>query len=92
MIDKTIKSRVDKECVVCGKAMNVILYADHSYRGGHYFGKTPIASKKEWVIARKAGTHTAMIGDWEMQIMNKDPKPYKFAEYWECPTCYWGGK
>jgi len=92
MINKTIRKRVNKDCVVCEKAMSVILYDDKSYRGGHYFGKTPIASKKEWAKARKAGTHIYNLCGLEIQVMNKDPKPYKFSEYWECPACYWGGK
>ncbi len=27
------------------------------------------------------------MGCW-VDVMNKEPKPYKQAEYWECPSCY----
>jgi hypothetical protein len=36
---KTIVKRFSRDCVICGKKMNVKVYKDHSYRGGHYFGK-----------------------------------------------------
>jgi hypothetical protein len=92
MSKKTIRKHVNKKCSVCPSQMDVIIYSDRSYRGGHYFGKIPLISKKEWAKANKFGTHTSMIGDWEIQVMNKDPKPYGHIEYWECQKCYWSGK
>ena len=89
---KTIKKRVVHKCSICGKEIRVIVYADRSYRGGHRFGKIPLISKKEWEKAKKFGTHTFMLAGMEMQVMNKDPRPYAHVEYWECPKCYWGGK
>lgn len=67
----------------------VYLYSNNRYRGGHYFGKVPLCTKSEWAKALKAGTHKAKIDDWEIAVLNKDPKPYDFVEYWECPKCYW---
>jgi hypothetical protein len=61
--------------------MRVILYNDRSYRGGHYFGKMPMISKKEWAKAHKFGTRTSMLQGLEIQVMKKDPKPYGHFEY-----------
>jgi len=91
MANINIKKRTIKKCSVCGKQINLIMYKDHSYRGGHYFGEAPLITKKEWARVSKFGTRTSMIGDWEIQVMKKDPKPYGHVEYWECPTCYWRG-
>lgn len=85
---KIIKSRLEKSCSICARKIKVILYTDRSYRGGHYFFKVPISTKAEWAKAIKAGTRVSKIGDLKMNVLKKDPKPYKFIEYWECPTCY----
>ena len=45
MINKLKLRQLRKVCVICGKQMKVILYNDHSYRGGHYFGKVSLAGK-----------------------------------------------
>jgi hypothetical protein len=44
---KEIRERILKQCAWCGKDMTVILYTDKSYRGGHYWGKIGVYSKKE---------------------------------------------
>lgn len=36
-LTKTIKERIERHCIVCATKIKVILYADRSYRGGHYF-------------------------------------------------------
>jgi|GEM_PF-4360994 len=33
--------QMKKTCAVCGKGIAVILHSDHTYVGGHYFGKIP---------------------------------------------------
>jgi hypothetical protein len=86
---KKIIRRLNKTCSVCGRKMKVVLYKDRTYRGSHYFGKIPLHTKKELNKALKAGTYKERIGDWEIEVLNKDPKPYKYKEYWECPKCYW---
>ena len=86
---KTSK-RLKKTCLVCGKKITVYSYPDHTMRGGHYFGKMPLYTKKELDRADKGGTRKKFVGDWEMNVMIISPKPYGHAEYWECPTCYRG--
>ena len=89
MAKKEKIKRLDKTCSICGRKIKVILYKDRSYRGGHYFGKTPLYTKKEFNKALKAGTREENIGGLEIEVLKKDPKPYGYEEYWECPKCYW---
>lgn len=89
---KSIKDRLNKECSICGRRIKLIRYENHSYRGGHYFGKVELCTKKEEARARKFGTTMRIIDGMEIHVARKDPKPYSFYEYWECPKCYWGGK
>ena len=76
-----IIDRMKKSCVICGAAMKVILYNDRSYRGGHYFGKIPLQSKREVLRALKAGTHSIKMGNHTLNVLNRDPKPYGKFEY-----------
>ena len=91
MVQDLLKTkRIKKQCAVCGKQMEVLSRPNKTYRGGHYFGEIPISSKKEMKKAIAAGTHKSKIGKMTIEVLNKDPKPYKYLEYWECPKCYWG--
>lgn len=89
---KTIKEILDKNCAVCGRKIRVFLYSNRSYRGGHYFGKIPLYTKKEINKALKSGVRKSKIGSLEIEVLKKDPKPYDSSEYWECPKCYWKNK
>ncbi len=86
---KLIKDRLEKECSVCVRKIHIIQYTDRSFRGGHYFFEIPISTKTEWERVLKAGTHTYKRDGFEFEIINKEPKAYKYVEYWECPKCYW---
>ncbi len=87
---KKIKKRLEKFCAVCGQKMKIISYADRTYRGGHHFGRFPLCTKKAVNEVLKAGTKKETIFGMEIQVLKKDPKLYRYAEYWECPKCYWG--
>lgn len=87
---KTIAGHLSRQCAICGRKMRVILYQDHSYRGGHHFGKIPLHRKGEMEKALKAGTRKSKIGNMTIKVLKRDPKPYAYVEYWECPKCYWG--
>jgi len=86
---KEIIKRLDKTCACCERRIKVILYKDRTYRGGHYFRKTGLYTKQELNKALKTGTKKENLGGLEINVLKKDPKPYKYAEYWECPKCYW---
>ena len=49
---KEIIKRLKKNCVCCGKKINVILYQDKSYRGGHYFGKILNNKNEYWECSK----------------------------------------
>jgi hypothetical protein len=87
---KIIIKRLNKTCACCASPIKVIIYSKKDYRGGHYFGKIPICTEKEWAKARKAGTKPWNLHGTILHVMKKDPIPYKFEECWECPKCYWG--
>ena len=82
------EKRMKKSCAVCGTEISVILHVNRTYTGGHYFGKIPLHTKKEMLRAMKAGTHKVRFAGGTINVMNKDPKPYRFVEYWECEKCY----
>ena len=84
-----ISNHIIRQCVVCGKNAKIILYSGGKYRGGHYFGKIPIYTNKAWKEAINAGTHKSKLMGKMINVMNKDPKPYGYAEYWGCSKCYW---
>ena len=86
---KIIERRIVRQCSICGKDAKVTVYKNRKYRGGHYFGKIPLFTEKAWKEARAAGTHKSKLFGKSIDVMNKDPKPYDYAEYWECPKCYW---
>ncbi len=86
---RVINNRLQKQCAVCGRDIKIVIYTDRKYRGGHYFGKIPLHSEKELRKALSFGTKT-LKGFPSIQVMNKDPKPYRLEEYWECPSCYRG--
>ncbi len=86
---KSIKKRVNKTCSMCGKEINVIIYTGTTYRGGHFFGKVGLTTKKAEMEAHKAGTRLYNFHGTILRVMSKDSVPYKYVEDWECPKCYW---
>lgn len=84
IITKTIKKRATKICSCCAKQINVILYNDKTYRGGHYFGKVPLCDKNSY---KKTTTKIDRKTGWNIVI---GLKVKERVEYWECPKCYWG--
>lgn len=88
---KVIKKRLQKVCAICGKAIKVIIYSTRAYRGGHFFGKMPLTTKKADLEAMKAGFRLVKYGDRVLRVCRKVAKPYGHFEYWECPRCYWRG-
>jgi len=86
---RPIRKRLEKQCSICGKTFKLISYTDCSYRGGKYFGKVPLFTRKEMKRVHKLGTKMEKLDTREIQVLKKDPKPYGYAEYWECAKCYW---
>jgi hypothetical protein len=86
---KEIIQRLQKSCSICSRKIKLILYKDRGYRGGHYFGKTPLYTKAELDKIDFNDTKKVKIHGLTFNVLKKDPKPYSYAEYWECPKCYW---
>jgi hypothetical protein len=90
---KNLFRKIIRDCADCGKKMTVYIYADkkkNNYRGGHYFGKIGICSKKENAKMFKSGTRKSKFGKLVLNVYKYEHKPYKYLEHWECPRCYWG--
>jgi|SRR3989344_3366901 len=77
-----------RNCAVCGKSIIVILRGNVIRRGGYYFGKVGISSKREVNRVMKLGTVKKRLGNRFVNVFKKDPKPYKYVEYWECARCF----
>lgn len=86
---RIIKKRLIKTCSVCGGKIKAIIYKTGQCRGGHYFGKIGIPSKREMNRVLKLGTKEEKLGGIIIDVLKEDPKPYKYLEHWECPKCYW---
>jgi hypothetical protein len=43
---KKQSEKLEKICAICGRKINLFLYQDRSYRGGHYFGKVSLSVKQ----------------------------------------------
>jgi len=70
--------------------MNVIVYTNKKYRGGHYFFDIPIYEDGAWERARRRyGVRKVKMGNLIASVLKKEPKPKKLIPYWECPKCYW---
>lgn len=87
--EKLISKGLVKICSCCGKEIKIFVYKNNTCRGGHYFGKIPLCSKKATDKAMKAGFNLWHFKNSTFRVFKKDPKPYAYAEYWECPKCYW---
>ena len=80
---KSIKRLIHRRCVVCGKRIRIILYADGFYRNGHYFRKMKVPiGKGEY---KKVGT-SKLFGK-NVNVVKWTGKE-KEVEYWECEACY----
>jgi hypothetical protein len=75
-------------CSVCGKKIQLTMTWSGSIKGGYYFGNIPLHRKSELKKMSESGTHKTKIGSIELDVCNYDPKPYAYAEFWECDTCY----
>lgn len=80
---KTTK-KINRKCLVCGKKINITLYEDKHYTGGHYFGtlKVHVNGTGEY---KKVGIDK-LFGK-KVNIVEWTGKE-KEMEYWECNLCY----
>lgn len=70
---KPIRARINRQCLVCGRRIQVTIYEDDSYRGGEYFGRMP-----EFAMQKRPGGYDPLVAE---EIWRHSD------EYWECPSC-----
>jgi hypothetical protein len=89
---KNLFRKIIRNCADCGRKMTVYIYADKkkNNRGGHYFGKIGICSKKENAKEAKSPRTKHKFHGLVYYMHKYVAKPYKYLEHWECPKCYWG--
>jgi hypothetical protein len=46
-MEKIIKKQLQRECLVCGKSLDIIVYGDYMYDGGYYFDFGAVLKSKE---------------------------------------------
>jgi len=82
-----------RNCVVCGKALEITVTRDGSYRGGNYFGIIRSGIGDYGVAELKNGELIRTISwiryfwytlrDFKRLLL----KQYEELEYWECDDC-----
>jgi hypothetical protein len=75
--------RIQRNCTVCGKKLNITIDENGVYSGGHYFGemKLPVG-EGENIPAGKT-----KILDIEFEVVEWSGE-YEEFEYWECEECF----
>jgi hypothetical protein len=59
-----VKERINRQCVVCGGRIQVTVYEDGSYRGGHYFGKMP-----EFAMRNRPGGYDPLVARRDLEAL-----------------------
>ena len=75
--------RIKRKCLVCGRKINIKIYEDRHYIGGHYFNKMriPVGKGEHKIIG------TSKILGKKVNVVKWTGKE-KEVEYWECNDCY----
>jgi len=76
------KEMIKRTCSVCGAEIEIIVYDDGSYQGGHFFGEVAVPEKDpdgEYVDVDDGSTDMDVV-EWTGEK--------KSFEYWECDECY----
>ena len=77
------QDKLQRDCRVCGKELNITVYQDHSYEGGHYFGRVKIPIGE----GENVKVDTLKLGENEYDVVEWTGEHEEF-EYWECDDCY----
>jgi hypothetical protein len=79
-----MSSKIKRNCVVCGKRMQIQIDESGKYDKGHYFGtmKIPVEGTGKYIKTGKVG-----LGDITGDVVRWTGKERE-AEYWECEKCF----
>jgi hypothetical protein len=75
------KRTIERDCVDCGEPIEITLYEDDTYEGGHYFGEFTVADEDSEGEYEKTGEYEGH----DVVTWTGDEVSY---EYWECDDCY----
>jgi hypothetical protein len=75
------KRTLERDCMECGKTIEITVYADDTYEGGHYFGEFTVSDEG-------SGGEYEKTGEWEGHDVVKWTGDEESYEYWECDDCY----
>ena len=75
------KRTIERDCVECGKTVQITVYEDGTYEGGHYFG--------DWTEPdEESEGEFEKTGEWEgFDVVKWTGKEVSY-EYWLCEDCY----
>jgi hypothetical protein len=72
---------IERDCTECGEPIEITVYEDDTYEGGHYFGGWTAPDEDS------EGEHET-TSEWEgFDVVEWTGEEESF-EYWECDGCY----
>jgi hypothetical protein len=74
------KRTIERDCTECGKIIEITVYEDDTYEGGHYFDEFTVSSEDSDREYKQTGEREGHnVVKW-----TGDEEPY---EDWECDDC-----
>lgn len=75
------KHTIERDCMECSKTIDIRVYEDNTYEGGHYFGEFTDPDGDSDGKYEKTG-------EWEGHDVVKWTGDEESFEYWECDDCF----
>ncbi|QGX94780.1 hypothetical protein EI982_08195 [Haloplanus rallus] len=75
------KRTIERDCIEYGKTIEITVYEDNTYEGGHYFGEFTVPDEDSDGEYEKTG-------EWEGHDVVKWTGNEESFEYWECDDCF----
>ena len=72
---------IERDCMECGKTIEITVYKNDTYEGGHYFGKFTVRDED-------SGGEYQKTGEWEEHDVVEWTEEEDSYEYWECDDCF----
>jgi len=75
------KRTIERDCLDCGQTLEITVFEDGSYEGGHYFGEFTVPEEETDGEYEKTGEFRGHdVVEW-----TGEQESY---EYWECDSCF----
>ena len=75
------KRTMERDCMECGKTIEITVYKDDTYDVGHYFGVFTVPE-------RDSDGEYEKTGEWEGYEVVEWTGEEESYEYWECDDCF----